>query len=163
MLKGIMKVLIFVFGRGLVSLGYGKEAMEARKELGEEGGFTEYVMIAALILCILFIVFFVDEPSISTLIPVLAVPAGYALWCVHAKKTAARYIEKAEAVRSKTCYAQIEEQIPLAVKAFCKEHAGDKAALEKFLSKNVRMNILRQRYAEILLEHFAPPANSGEY
>ena len=92
MLQGIFKVLFLALGRGLIHLGYGKKAMDARKRMELNGAdiflalLFSFGIIGWLVCLILVISGAAAKDTLLCIIIAIAIPVLYILWCIHARK-----------------------------------------------------------------------------
>lgn len=99
MAQGLIKVLLFYSGKGLVALGYGQKGMAAREKLGKSANGLAYAFGTLFFVWLFFGVFFYfmfrgSADSIISLVTMIVCPAIYAIWFLFARRSAAKLIEE---------------------------------------------------------------------
>ena len=97
-LQGLLKVIFFYSGKGLVALGYGREGMAAREKLGKSS-----TGLALLFGCLVFVWLFVGafyfmDKNTGSLVTIIVCPVIYAVWFFFARKSSAKLIEESKAI-----------------------------------------------------------------
>ena len=98
----MLRVLFLAIGLGLIHLGYGKKAMDARKRMEANGADTflallfSFGIIGWLVCLILLISGAAAKDTLLCVIITVAIPALCILWCVYARKKGKRIIAEDE-------------------------------------------------------------------
>ena len=101
MLRALIMLLFVSSGKGLISLGYGKEGMAAREKLGKKIPDGLAFFFGLLVFIWLFFgvfFFFVSSPgsedALISLILIIACPAVYAIWFLVTRKSVPKLVEE---------------------------------------------------------------------
>jgi hypothetical protein len=103
LLQGLIKVLLLYSGKGLVTLGYGKEGMAAREKLGKSSNGLAFAFGALVLIWLFFGLFFYfvfsgSSDSAISLAIIVVCPLIYAIWAIVARKSVPKLIEDASKV-----------------------------------------------------------------